>query len=550
MSYGGGGGYPQQSAPGGYGGGYPQPGGYPPGGAGMPTPESASAAAYGPGGGGLPYAPQPGGGQNIGFGQPGYPAQPAYPAQGGYPAPAAGYTPAPGGFGAPAPYGAGGVGGPTPGYGAPPASQPGYGAPPASQPGYGAPPASQPGYGAPPASQPGYGAPPASQPGYGAPPASQPGYGAPPASQPGYGAPQAQAGGYGAPAAGYGAPAAGYGAPAGGYGAPAGGYGGGAPNPAQFKIYEEGTLKPFPNFNAEQDVQVLRRAMKGAGTDEKAVIDILGRRTCDQRQQIKLMYKTCFGRDLINDLKSDLGGNFEDACVALLMKADEYDAYELRRAMRGAGTDESALIEILCTRTNAQIHAINAAYKLIYGRKLEDDIINETSGHFRKLLVSMSVGGRQENQPVDLNKAKIDAQRLYEAGERRWGTDENTFNMVLASQSYEQCRAVFAEYGQIAKHDIEQGIAKELSGDVSKGMITIVRMIRSKQSYFADRLYNSMKGLGTDDRTLIRIIVTRCEVDMKQIKAEFQRLFGKTLEAFVRDDISGDYRKLMLALVS
>ncbi|BFZ17663.1 hypothetical protein BsWGS_20702 [Bradybaena similaris] len=531
----GGGGYPQQPAPGGYGGGYPQPGGYPPGGAGMPTPESASAAAYGPGGG-LPYAPQPGGAQNIGFSQPGYPAQPAYPAQGGYPAPAAGYSPAPpGGFGAPSPYGAGGVGGPAPGYGAPPASQPGYGAPPASQPGYGAPPASQPGYGAPPAAQPGYGAPQAQPAG---------GYGAPAS---GYGAP---AGGYGAPAGGYGALAGGYGAPAGGYGAPAGGYGGGAPNPSQFKIYEEGTLKPYPNFNAEQDVQVLRKAMKGIGTDEKAIIDVLGRRSCDQRQQIKLMYKTCFGRDLAHDLKSDLGGNFEDATIALLMKADEFDAYELRRAMRGAGTDETALIEILCTRTNAQIHAITAVYKLMYGKKLEDDIISETSGHFRKLLVSMSVGGRQENQPVDLNKARADAQRLYDAGERRWGTDENTFNMILASQSYEQCRAVFAEYGQIAKHDIEHAISKEMSGDVAKGMITIVRMIRSKHSYFADRLYHSMKGLGTDDRTLIRIIVTRCEVDMKQIKVEFQRLFGKTLEAFIRDDISGDYRKLMLALVS
>lgn len=565
-----GGGYPPQQpgypAPGGYGAGYPQPGAFPPpGGAGMPTPESASAAAYGTAPGGLPYAPQPSGGPgNIGFNvggpmsgpgypgappaampsgypstqptypapQPGYPAQPGYSQQGGgYPA--AGYNPAaPGGYGAPTPaYGqpqgsaqppyGGGVGGPAPGYGAQPAS--GYGAPPAG--GYGAPPAG--GYGAPPAG--GYGAPPAG--GYGAP--SAPGYGAPTSA--GYG----QAGGQ--------YPSAGQ---QGQYpGAVAGGYGN-VPPAANYKIYEEGTLKPFPHFNVEQDVQVLRKAMKGLGTDEKAIIDVLGYRSNEQRQQIKLMYKTCYGRDLLNDLKSELGGRFEDACIALMMKPDEFDAYELRRAMRGAGTDEAALIEIMCTRTNAQIHAINAAYKLMYGRKLEDDIISETSGHFRKLLVSMSVGGRQENQPVDINKAKTDAQRLYQAGEKRWGTDENTFNMILASQSYEQCRAVFDEYGRISKHDIEQAIKNEMSGDLSTGMLTIVRMIRSKHGYFADRLYYSMKGLGTDDRTLIRVVVTRAEVDMKQIKDEFQRRYGQGLEAFIRGDVSGDYRNLMIALIS
>jgi len=290
--------------------------------------------------------------------------------------------------------------------------------------------------------------------------------------------------------------------------------------------------------------------MKGMGTDEKAIVDVLGNRSTDQRQNIKMMYKTCFGRDLMSDLKSELGGHFEDTALALLYRSDEYDAYEMRRAMRGAGTDEAALIEILCTRTNAQVHAINAAYKTMYGKKLEDAIISETSGHFRKLLVSMSVGGRQENMQVDMNKAQVDAQRLYKAGEKRWGTDENTFNMILASQSYEQLRAVFDAYSQVSKHDIEHAIKNEMSGDVSTGMLTIVRMIRSKQGYFADRLYHSMKGAGTDDRTLIRVVVSRCEVDMKQIKIEFQKRYGKDLIAFVRDDVSGDYRRMMLAMIS
>ena len=43
--------------------------------------------------------------------------------------------------------------------------------------------------------------------------------------------------------------------------------------------------------------------------------------------------------------------------------------------------------------------------------------------------------------------------------------------------------------------------------------------------------------MGTDDRTLIRVVVSRCEVDMKQIKEEFQRRYGQGLEAFIRVSI-------------
>jgi len=42
------------------------------------------------------------------------------------------------------------------------------------------------------------------------------------------------------------------------------------------------------------------------------------------------------------------------------------------------------------------------------------------------------------------------------------------------------------------------------------------------------------QGAGTKDSTLIRVIVSRCEVDMVQIKQEFQRQFGTSLDAMIQ----------------
>lgn len=311
------------------------------------------------------------------------------------------------------------------------------------------------------------------------------------------------------------------------------------------------TLKPCSSFSASEDCQRLRKAMKGMGTDEQAIIDVMGHRSVDQRLKIVQQFKTMYGKDLIKEFKSELSGHFYDCVEALCYSSAEFDAMQLRKAVKGAGTDEDALIEILCTRTNEQIRQIKRAYSSMFqGRDLEKDVISDTSGHFKRVLVSMLQANRDESPAVDKQAARRDAETLYQAGEKRLGTDESKFNMILASKSFAHLRVVFEEYFRVSKHDIEKALKSEMSGDLLRSMLAIVRCIRNKQQYFAHQLMKSMKGLGTKDRTLIRLIVSRCEIDMQVIKQEFHKANGKSLESWITDDTSGDYRKLLLTLVS
>ncbi len=113
----------------------------------------------------------------------------------------------------------------------------------------------------------------------------------------------------------------------------------------------------------QNDVEALRKAMEGWGTDEATLIKIIANRNNAQRQAIKAQYKATYGRDLIEDLKKETHGKLEDAFVALFTEPIEYDADTLREGMKGLGTNEDTLIEIMTSRSPQQIQAIKACYQ-------------------------------------------------------------------------------------------------------------------------------------------------------------------------------------------
>ncbi|CAH8545915.1 unnamed protein product [Dicrocoelium dendriticum] len=310
------------------------------------------------------------------------------------------------------------------------------------------------------------------------------------------------------------------------------------------------TLRPYPHFNAEEDCEKLRKAMKGIGTDENAIIDVLAHRTADQRVQLVKQFKIMYGKDLISELKSELTGHFEDVVEAMCYTLEELDARALREAMKGAGTNEGTLIEILATRSNEQIKKIKELYSSIFGgRDLEKDLTSETHGYFKRVLVSMVQGGRDESHHVDHSAVEHDAEELYNAGEKALGTDESTFITILLWKSEAHVRAVIDAYEKHSNKDFEDVLKSELSGDLLRSFLAVVRSIRNKPRYFAHELRKSMEGAGTDDKKLIRIVVSRAEVDMGDIKREFMKQYGKPLATWITDDTTGDYKRMLLALV-
>uniref|UniRef100_A0A8C7RHT3 Annexin n=1 Tax=Oncorhynchus mykiss TaxID=8022 RepID=A0A8C7RHT3_ONCMY len=304
-------------------------------------------------------------------------------------------------------------------------------------------------------------------------------------------------------------------------------------------LLNQGTVTPYPHFSADGDAGILDKAIKAKGVDENTIIDVLVKRSNAQRQQIKASYQKASGKPLETALKSALNGELEDVVLALLKTPAQYDAQQLRLAMKGLGTDEDTLIEILASRTNKEIKEIKKAYQEEYKNELQNDIKSDTGGDFRNALLSLCKATRNEDIIVNQELAESDAKALYEAGEKKKGTDCSVFIDILTTRSAPQLRQAFEKYFKYSKVDVTKAIDLELKGDI-ENCLTAVGEILCACAIPQDK--------GTRTKILTRVMVSRSEVDMARIKQEYKKTFGKTLYQDILNDTNGDYEKILLAL--
>ncbi|VDL94924.1 unnamed protein product [Schistocephalus solidus] len=281
-----------------------------------------------------------------------------------------------------------------------------------------------------------------------------------------------------------------------------------------------GTVHPASYMNDKEDAEALEKAMKGLGTDEQAIIDLLSKRSVFQRQKIAETYKSIYGKDLKDRLHSELSGHFRQAVLYSFYDMAHVNAKACYKAIKGAGTDEQVLIDVICTATNDEIHVLKKAYGDVLleekqnalRRNLELDVKHDTSGDFERVLIALLQG--QRGADVSDAQLRTDCEELYKGGEAKLGTDETTFTRILVSRSWKDIAKINDIYNQARGHDLITAIGKETSGDYRRALQTIVKTAINRNAAYAEILYNTMKGAGTHDDNLVRMIIAHSEIIM------------------------------------
>ncbi|XP_030620759.1 annexin A2-A-like isoform X2 [Chanos chanos] len=309
------------------------------------------------------------------------------------------------------------------------------------------------------------------------------------------------------------------------------------------------TVVDVADFDPEKDAARIETAIKTKGVDEQTIIDILTKRTYGQRREIAFAYERRAKKDMISALKGALSGSLESVILGLMKSTAQYDASEIKASIKGLGTDEETLIEIVCSRSNAELLEIKKVYKELFKKDLAKDVAGDTSGDFAKLLLALVETKRADpSNVVDYEKIDEDARALYDAGVKISGTDVKTWISIMSERSVPHLQKVFERYKSYSPYDMQESIRKEVKGDLEKSFLTLAQCFENKQLYFANRLNDAMKSKGAKEKVVTRIMVSRCEVDLMKIRKEFKAQFGKSLHQTIAEHTKGDYQRALLSL--
>jgi len=256
---------------------------------------------------------------------------------------------------------------------------------------------------------------------------------------------------------------------------------------------------------------------------------------------------------MYRNIKHDTSFNFKKVLCRLVQPAEEVKAKRLKKAMKGLGTKDTSLMDVLCYSTNDEIRKIKYEYECYFGRpgdiqnKMEHDIKSDTSGNFERALLTLCRAERDETFAINTDRVRDDTKLLYEKGEGRIGTDDSYFIEFFCKRSPWHIHAVNEEYQKAHKHDLLHAIKKETSGDYQH---LLRAMVTPKAVWYAERLEYSMKGIGTHDELLIYLLTSTSEVERMAIAQQYELMYKKALRVRIIDDTSGDYQKALVSLVT
>ncbi|KAJ4772597.1 Annexin [Rhynchospora pubera] len=207
----------------------------------------------------------------------------------------------------------------------------------------------------------------------------------------------------------------------------------------------------------------------------------------------------------------------------------------------------SILVEIASTRSAEELLGARRAYQTLFHHSLEEDVAYQVKDSKSKLLVGLVSAYRYEGQKVDNDVAKSEAKALHNALKTAGANkiiENDEVVRILSTRSKPHLKAVFKYYKELHGKYLEE----DLSGDAL--LQQTVLCLDSPASYFSQVINSAFKEGANHAETegLSRVMVSRSDVDMEEIKEAYAKLYGAKLADVISKKTRGYFRDSLLSL--
>lgn len=301
----------------------------------------------------------------------------------------------------------------------------------------------------------------------------------------------------------------------------------------------------------DEDCELLQEACKGFGADKDQVIAVLGTKDSTERFKLSHRFKELYGKPLADLMKSEFSGDFEDLTRMLAMPLDEAECHMIKKATKGVGCHKTLLYSILIGRSNDEMNRIKTNYYKYHTQDLGKMLASELSGDMEVLIFNSIQAGEEIYDPgyhTD-EKAKEDAELIYDKGQGQWGTNEKKIFKVLCASPPKHIMNIDKIYAETYGFSLWKAMEKELSGDVGEAARYLVAMKTKPYVAMASLIKAACHGIGTDE-LLLTCCIVRYQHVMKEVMSAHIEEYSKTIQDRVKGEVRGNYKDLLFTMLN
>lgn len=287
----------------------------------------------------------------------------------------------------------------------------------------------------------------------------------------------------------------------------------------------------------DKEADHLHDAVRGQGTDEVCIVRILARFTNRQRKRLLQEYTERFHEDLMTVMESEFSGTANEVVTALLYSPVTFDIKSLHKAFEDQ--DFNSIVSIIISSRNDSLMDIKDDYFAEYGKTLENELSKLEDEDVKHILVSLlNVDRSSAKKRADKMAARERATLLFDDGD--------ILSLLCEPLGRNQLRETFAAFLHLHRVNIAQFIddrCSTLSQHARNTLKDCVLVIENPPRYFAKEMAKA------DELKMLRIMVSRSEIDLYYIKKEFLSLYTRQLHDAIDKQCSYDYAKLLKAIL-